>query len=295
MNGKFKGIFTALLTPFDEENRINTDALCAAIDFNLKMGIKGFYVCGSTGEAFLLSEAERVQIMRTVAKHVNGRGTLIAHVGCISTDSSIRLAKEAESMGYDAISSVAPFYYKFSFDEIRTHYFDIVDQVGLPMLVYNFPAFSNVNLSVDALSEFLKDERFLGVKHTSQDLYAMEAIKTAFPDKIIYNGYDEMCLAGLATGADGAIGSTYNFMGDKFVRLQSAVEHNDLAAARAIQHEANVIITCLLKYGIMAAEKAVMTGLGINFGNPRKPCKPLSGDQSAELCETILPMLSCRP
>lgn len=295
MNEKFKGIFTALLTPFDKNGQVNEESLAAALAYNLKMGIKGFYVCGSTGEAFLLTEEERIRIMRFVAQQVRGRATLIAHVGCISTDASVRLAREAEKWGYDAISSVAPFYYKFSFSEIKSHYFGIVDRVGLPMLVYNFPAFSGVNLTVDNIGEFLRDDRFIGVKHTSQDYFALESFKSAFPDKVIYNGYDEMCLAGLAMGADGAIGSTYNFMGDKFVRMQEAVNNGDLTLARKLQHEANIIISALCRVGVMVGEKDIMTALGIDFGQPRPPFAPLREEQRKGLLDTVLPLITCRP
>ena len=144
MKEKFKGIFTALLTPFQENGNINREALENLIDYNLKKGVKGFYVTGSTGEAFLLSYEERKEVMKIVSEKVGGKCTLIAQIGCISTKQAIGLAKYAEDLGYDAISSVAPYYYKFSFAEIKKYYFDIVDSVSLPMIIYNFPAFSGV-------------------------------------------------------------------------------------------------------------------------------------------------------
>lgn len=295
MNEKFRGIFTALLTPFDQNGHINEKVLRSAVEYNLKMKIKGFYVCGSTGEAFLLSEQERMTVMATVADQAAGRATLIAHIGCISTDHSVRLAKAAEQLHYDAISSVAPFYYKFSFSEIKKHYFNIVEAVQLPMLVYNFPAFSGVNLSVENISEFLQDDRFIGVKHTSQDYYALEQYKAFFPNKLVYNGYDEMCLAGLAMGADGAIGSTFNFMGDKFVKMQELVRENKLEKARMLQREANTIITALVKCGVMAGEKAIMTSLGLDFGLPREPFQPVTAEQKEEMLKVVLPLISVHP
>ena len=214
MNEKFKGIFPALLTPFDGQDRVDTEVLGRLVDYNLQKGVDGFYVAGSTAEVFLLDAKERLAVMEAVSSRAGGKCTLIAHMGCISTKQAIEYAREAKEMGYDAISSVAPFYYKFSFEEIRRYYFDIVDAVDLPMLIYNFPAFSGVNLTTDNIREFLADDRFLGVKHTSSDFYALEQFKAGFPDKIVYNGYDEMFLAGLSMGADGGIGSTFNFMAE---------------------------------------------------------------------------------
>ena len=291
MNEKFKGIFPSLLTPFDENDRVNTKVLEELVDYNLKKGVDGFYVGGSTAEAFLLTEEERLLVMKTVSERAKGKCTLIAHIGCISTAQAIRLAKAAQEMGYDAVSSVAPFYYKFSFNEIKKYYFDIVDAVSLPMLIYNFPAFSGVNLTVDNIKEFLNDDRFIGVKHTSNDFFALEQFKAAFPDKLVYNGYDEMLLAGLSMGADGAIGSTFNFMAEKFIKIRELLAQNDLARAQKIQKDANIIIQALCKVGVMQGEKAVLDALGFDFGPARAPFAPLTEAQKKELLDVVLPLL----
>ena len=114
MNEKFKGIFPALLTPFDSKGNINFTALKMLVESLLAQGVSGFYVDGSTAEAFLLSMEERKALIRTVADYNQRRGVLIAQIGCIATKDAIALANVAEECGYDAISSVAPFYYKFS-------------------------------------------------------------------------------------------------------------------------------------------------------------------------------------
>lgn len=291
MNQKFKGIFPALLTPFDKEDKVNIAVLEEITEYNIKKGVDGFYVGGSTAEAFLLTEEERIQVMETVSKVAKGRVTLIAHIGCISTAQAIRLAKVAKELGYDAISSVSPFYYKFSFAEIKKYYFDIVDAVDLPMLIYNFPAFSGVNLTVDNISEFLSDERFIGVKHTSSDYFALEQFKSTYPDKLVYNGFDEMFMAGLAMGADGAVGSTFNLMAEKFIKIRNLFAENKVEEARKVQNEANIIIRALCKVGVMQGEKAVMDALGFDMGPARAPFGPLTEEQKKELLDTVLPLL----
>ena len=294
MNEKFKGIFTALLTPFDANDKVNTKVLRELIDYNLEKGVQGFYVGGSTAEAFLLTEEERLLVMKTVSDHAKGRCTLIAHVGCISTAQAIRLAQAAKEWGYDAMSAVAPFYYKFGFQEIKKYYYDIVDAVDLPMIIYNFPAFSGFNLTVDNVSEFLCDDRFLGVKHTSSDYFALEQFKARFPDKILYNGYDETFLAGLSMGADGAIGSTFNLMAEKFVQIREAFLGEDIKTAQKLQKEANGIIQALCKVGVMQGEKAVMDALGFDFGPARPPFGPLTEEQKQGLFDTVMPLLQKR-
>ena len=139
------------------------------------------------------------------------------------------------------------------------------------MLVYHFPAFSGVNMGIGEMSEFLSDDKFIGIKYTSNDFFMLEQCKTNFPDKLVYNGFDEMFMAGLAMGADGGIGSTYNFMADKFVKIQRLFKENKIEEAQEIQKEVNKIITILCKIGVMQAEKEVLNQLGFDFGNCRHP------------------------
>ena len=286
----FKGIFTALLTPFDKENKINEKALEALVKHNLSMGVKGFYVCGSTGEAFLLSTDERKQVMEIV-KDCAPEATLIAHIGSVNEAEATELAKCAEKLGYNAISSVAPFYYKFSFEEIKGYYNRLADSVELPMLVYHFPAFSGVNMGAGEISQFLENDKFLGVKFTSNDFFTLEQIKSKFPNKIVYNGFDEMFLSGLSMGADGGIGSTYNFMADKFVAIQKLFAENRIAEAQEVQREANRIITLLCKFGVMQAEKEVLNQLGFDFGECRKPFGALNDEQKSVVAKEIIPFI----
>jgi N-acetylneuraminate lyase len=287
---KFKGIFPALFTPFTENSEVNHSELRRLMEYNIEKGVDGFYVDGSSAEAFMLSMEERKAIIKTCAEYKD-QCTLIAQVGCIATDHAVELGLFAKECGYSAISSVAPFYFKFTFDEIKSYYYDLADRVGLPILIYNIPAFSGVTFSVENLSEFLSDDRFIGVKHTSNDYFALRRFKTAFPDKILYNGYDETFLAGLSMGADGAIGSTYNFMADKFIKIYNLFNENNVQEAMKIQKEADMIIAELLKVGVMQGTKAALDGIGFNMGNPRKPFKPLDEKTKKEFLDKILPLL----
>ena len=286
-----KGIFTALLTPFDKNNKINAKALEELIKFNVKMGVNGFYVTGSTGEAFLLSTEERKEVM-DIVKATAPDKVLIAHVGSVSEATAIELGEYAKKLNYDMVSSVSPFYYKFSFKEIKEYYCNIADAAGLPMLVYHIPAFSGVNMGMSEMRQFLEDDRFIGIKFTSNDFFTLEQAKAAFPDKLVYNGYDEMIMSGLAMGADGAIGSTYNFMADKFVKIQELFAKNEIEAAREIQKEANRIITILIQCGVMQAEKEIMNQLGIDFGGCRKPFIDCTPEQKELLAKEVLPYIT---
>lgn len=286
----FGGIFTALLTPFDKNGKINEKELEKLVKYNIKMGVNGFYVCGSTAEAFLLSTDERKQVLDVVKDTAKDK-TLIAHIGSVNEIEATCLAKYAETLGYDAISSVSPFYYNFSFGEIKDYYFRLANSVSIPMVVYNFPAFSGVNLGMKEISQFLSDDKFLGLKHTSNDYFTLEQVKAAFPEKTVYNGFDEMFLAGLSMGADGGIGSTYNFMADKFVKIKEHFEKGDIKEAQKIQATANKIIAVLCKVGVMAGEKEVLNQLGFDFGECRKPFKSLSEEEKALIKNEIIPLV----
>lgn len=288
---KYKGIYTALLTPFDKNNKVNEKELEKLVKFNVDNGVSGFYVGGSTAEAFLLSTDERKQIM-DVVKSVAPNHTLIAHIGSINELEARELGKHAKKLSYDLVSSVAPFYYKFSFEEIKNYYFRLADISELPMLVYHFPAFSGVNMGIAEISEFLSDKRFIGIKYTSNDFFTLEQCKTGFPEKIVYNGFDEMFLAGLSMGADGGIGSTYNFMADKFVKILCLYKNNKIEEAQQIQREVNSIITILCKIGVMQAEKEVLNQLGFDFGNCRPPFRTPTDEEKELIKNKIMPFFN---
>lgn len=292
MNQRLQGIYTALLTPFGSDGRVNGKSLEKLIERNIGQGVAGFYVGGSTAEAFLLTEDERKELYKTVKAIAGDRVKLIAHVGAISTAQSIAFATAAQDAGYDAVSSIPPFYYKFTFEELKGHYDAITAAVDLPMLVYAFPAFSGVDFGLQEIGELFLNPKVAGIKYTANDFFKLERVRAAYPEKIIFNGYDEMMLCGLVAGADGGIGSTYNFMADKFVRLYGLFRAEKLSDARRLQSEINTVIAALCKAGVMQAEKAVLDALGIPMGHARAPFKPLGKAAEKELLDKVLPLLT---
>ena len=285
MNSKFHGVFPALLTPYKESGEVNTDALRELVRYNLAKGVTGFYVCGSTSEAFLLSNDERKKIVETVCDENAGRAAVIAHVGCIGEDMALDLARHAKAAGADAISSVPPFYYGFTFDEIKKYYFDLAD-TGMPVIIYNFVAAGGAKLSTDNFIEFLSDERFIGVKHTSSDFFMLERLKKFRPDAAVFNGYDEMFLSGLIAGADGGIGSTYNFMAEKYVKIEKLFRAGDIDGAREEQRRANNITETLIRYGVMPGAKLICRHIGLDLGVCRRPFGVIPEDKAKIIIDT---------
>jgi N-acetylneuraminate lyase len=280
-----RGIFPALLTPFMEDGAINEDSLRKLVSANIAKGVTGFYVCGSTSEVLLLKPEERKRLLEIVVDEVGGKAAIICHIGAISTEWAIEYARHAESLGVDAVSSIPPFYYPFTADEIISYYIDIVSAITIPMVVYNFPAFSGVTMTLDRVKTLREHKNIIGIKHTSTDLFQINSMKRSDPDIIIFNGYDEIFLGGLSMGADGGIGSTYNVMAEKFIAIKSAFDSGRLDEARRVQTEADDVIRVLAPMNVFAAEKYLLTLQGIPFGGCRKPFKPLTEEQKGKLAD----------
>lgn len=273
---KMDGICAALLTPFHEDGKVNHAALKRQVRHLISQGIDGFYVCGSTGEAFLLSQEERKAVLETVCEENNGEKYVIAHVGQISTDAALDLGLHAKGAGVDAVSSISPFYYKFSTEEIKKYYLDLLNGIGLPFFIYNFPAFSGFSLTLELLDELCQNKHIAGVKFTASDFFQLERMKEAHPELVVWNGYDEMLLSGLSAGADGGIGSTYNVLCVAVHRIYDAFRAGDLQRAQAYQHIVNDMISVISKYGVFPSIKAILGFEGIDFGSCRRPFAPVS-------------------
>lgn len=274
------GIYTALVTPFDKENHIWDVPFRQLIERNLQEGAAGFFVGGSSGECFLLSHEERVQTYELVAEY-RSRTDLIAHVGAISTDEAIAFAKEAKRLGYQHISATAPLYYGFTSREVCEYYYDIAEAAEMPVIIYNFPGNTKreFDLSDPNYRALFQSSAIEGVKHTNQVVYQMERIMELNPSLKIWNGFDETMVAGLALGAQGSIGSTFNCMLPHYKKIYDAFLAGDIDAAREMQHSANHIMEAFCKVGLIAAVKYVLCKQGIDVGNPRKPFRPLGTEE----------------
>ncbi len=285
MVSHLRGVMPALLTPFDAQQNIDRASLRRLVRFNIKQGVDGVYVGGSTGEAFVQSLSEREEVLEIVAEEAKGKITLIAHVGCISTAESQQLAAAAKRYGFDAVSAVTPFYYPFSFEEHCDHYRAIIDSAdGIPMVVYNIPALSGVKLTLEQINQLVTLPGVGALKQTSGDLYQMEQIRRAHPELVLYNGYDEIFASGLLAGADGGIGSTYNIMAWRYLGIVQALKEGDTAKAQQLQHECNKVIDLLVKVGVFRGLKTVLHYMDVlSVPLCRKPFAPVEDKFQAEL------------
>jgi len=287
---KLTGILPALLTVFDEKG-VDTKTTGTLVDKLLAAGVDGLYVGGSSGEMVLQSVCERKALLECVMESAEGRGAVIAHIGALSTADTVDLARHAKAAGADAVSSVTPLYYKYSFREVKAYYARIAEASELPVIIYNIPALTGMTLSAAQLGEILSIPGVAGMKFTSSDFFQLERLRSDFPEHVFYNGSDEMLLSGLAAGADGGIGTTYNFQPDRIVNIRKAYLANDMQGALRLQSDANRVIEVILRNGVLPSSKKLLQMMGLDAGLCREPFQPLTEEMIADLRENALPML----
>lgn len=274
------GIYSASITAYDASGRVDGAALQRVMARNLEEGAAGFFVGGSSGECFLLTEAERVEVFEAASAFA-GKTNLIAHVGAISTAEAVRYAKAAMSMGFDFTAATAPFYYGFSPKEICRYYYDIAEASGAPVLIYNFPG--NTHKEFDIANpdyiQLLRSGSILGVKQTNYNLFQMERILNLNPDLVAFDGYDETMVAGQALGCIGSIGSTFNMMLPHYKKIFDLFEAGERAAALELQHKANNCMEAMCRVGLIPAIKYELSRQGFPVGEPRAPFSPLTQEQ----------------
>ena len=284
----FQRLWSALITPMNADESVNYEALERIVDLQIREGAEGFYCCGSSGEALLLTLEERKKVLEHVVKAANGRVPVISHVGTIRTKDVIDLADHALSNGAMAVSMIPPYYYKFSMDEIMGYYEAVIDALpNAPVIVYNIPQFTGVEFSKDNAGRLLANGNIVGIKHTSTNLYGLERIGQAFPDKALINGFDEQYLAALSMGAYATIGTSVNLFAPLFHRVREAYTAGDMALALRWQRAINLRVEATVKVGIFNAMKYGWTLRGIDCGFCRAPFRPLDAEARQAMAELM--------
>lgn len=285
---QFRRIWSALITPTNADESVNYEALERLVERQIAEGAEGFYCCGSSGEGLLLTLDERKQVLEHALKAADGRVPVISHVGTIRTRDVIDLAEHAMSAGALAVSMIPPYYYKFSMNEIMGYYEDVIRAIpNVPAIVYNIPQFTGVEFSKDNAGRLLANENIVGIKHTSTNLYSLERMGQAFPDKALINGFDEQFLGALSMGSVATIGTTVNLFAPLFHKTRDAYARGDMAEALRWQHEINRRVEATVRIGIFNAMKYGWTLRGIDCGFCRAPFRPLDEAARAAMRELV--------
>jgi N-acetylneuraminate lyase len=281
----FSGIWPALVTPLTSAGQVDVPATTHLVEGLLQTGIGGLYVCGGTGEGVLLDPALRCAMAETVIGLVQHHIPVMVHIGAITTEVAVELAKHASRVGADAISAIPPFYYPYSFRVILAHYQAIAAVSQVPLYAYYIPGSTGATFTADQILELCALEGVAGLKYTSQDLWTLSRLmRLRDPSRVnVLSGPDELHLPCLSLGCDGAIGTTYNFMPRLYVDLRQAYLHGDVEMARRLQFIANDIITVLLTHGVIAATKATLGLLGYAVGYGVPPMPRIEGEDLVKL------------
>lgn len=288
MEEHLKGLYAALLVPFDENGQVKEEGLKQIAKNAIEVEqLDGLYVNGSSGENFLISKEQKKQIFKVVKEAVGNDVKLIAQVGSLDLNEAIELGKYATNLGYDALSAVTPFYYPFSFEEIKQYYFDIIEATQNKMIIYAIPDLTGVNISINQFEELFDNEKIVGVKYTAPNFFLLERIRKAFPDKLILSGFDEMLVQAVISGVDGAIGSTYNVNGRRARQIYDLAREGKVEEAYKIQHDTNNIIETVLSMGIYPTLKEILKTRGIDGGVPKRPFSPFNEANRKELNQLI--------
>ena len=273
---KIKGLIAAAFAAYDAFGNIELGTIPALTEHLVKQGLKGVFICGTNGEGPSLSTDERMAIAEAYIAAIQGRILSFVHVGHSSIGEAKRLAAHAESIGADYISAVSAFYFK------PTSVENLVDAMAeiaaaasnTPFYYYHIPTVTGVQIDMLRFLE-LAEERiptFQGIKYTAATLHEYQACLQYKEGKFdILFGYDELLLPALAVGAEGAIGSTYNYAAPLYQEVIRLFHHGDHEAARNLHFKAVEMVQLLVKYGPIPVQRAIMKHMGLDLGRPRLP------------------------
>lgn len=285
---RINGLIAAAFTPMNEDESINLKRVEPLYNYYKQNGIKGVFLNGSTGEGLSLTYNERLHLCEEWGKIVDDDFKLIVHIGSNSLKEAKEFAIHAGKNGVDGISMIGPFYQKPSTVEILVEMCaQVAAQVpDIPFYYYHIPIFTGFDFSmVDFLKHSSKKiPNLAGLKFSDSNLSEYNLCRAFQGGKynILY-GNDEMFLAGIATGAKGFIGSTYNLFPGLYQEIREAFKTNRMDHARELQVKAIQFVKVLDRFNYNAASKAAMKMIGVDCGASRLPFRTLNGSQTTSL------------
>ncbi len=278
---KYQGIIPAFYACYDEEGNISPEAVRALTQYHIDKGVKGVYVCGSSGECIYQSVEERKITLENVMAVAKGKLTVIAHVACNNTKDSVELAKHAESLGVDAIAAIPPIYFRLPEYSIAKYWNTMSEAApNTDFVIYNIPQLAGVALTMNLYKEMLKNPRVIGVKNSSMPVQDIQMFKAEGKDDVIvFNGPDEQFISGRVIGAGAGIGGTYGVMPELFLKMDELVKANRLEEAKEVQYAANEVIYKMCSgHGNMYAmiKEILRINENLDLGSVREPLEPLN-------------------
>ena len=289
---KFKGIYTPVVTPYDEDFVCNEEALAETIEFLIKSGVNGLVIAGSTGEYYAQTMKERIKLMEICKNLIKSRLPMIVGTGAIRTEDSIEYAKQAKRIGADALLVTTPPYAYPTGREIALHALAIDRAADLPIMLYNYPGRMSVNMDRDTLDRVGRSKNFCGIKESSGDINRLHMLAREYPHISLSCGMDDQALEFFAWGAESWVCAGSNFSPEAHIALYRAcVLEKNFEKGRLIMTAMLPLMTVLEQGGkFVQSIKHGLTLRGIDAGPPRKPLQPLNKEDKRELREVITTM-----
>lgn len=281
-----KGCFPPIPTPFDAKGKVDHDQLASNLEQWQKTPLNGFAVLGSNGEAVLLREREKMEIWKTAGEVIRRDRLFIAGTGCESSEETLELTEKAARLGANVAMIVNPHYYKprMGFPALIAHYTMIADRSSIPIIIYNVPAFTGIDLGAEIISELANHPKIIGLKESSGNVVKMGQLVDSVGDKFqVLAGSGGFLLPALVVGAVGGVMALAAVAPHLLDEIVQSFEKGDLKKAKKIQLRlipANTAVTS--QYGI-AGLKDALDLIGMYGGPVRPPLLPLEDGQKSDL------------
>jgi 4-hydroxy-tetrahydrodipicolinate synthase len=282
-----KGSIVALITPF-RSNQIDVVALKRLLEWHLIQGTDGIVVCGTTGEAAMLTQEERTLIISIAVSVLKGKVPVIVGCGTSSTAQTLAFMQEAETLGADAALVVTPYYVKLSQQGIIQHFKMVHEHTRLPIIVYNNPGRVGVNIEINTAVKLCEIPRVLGFKDSHIDPTRMAAIRHAVGNKMsLFSGEDSIASAHMLYGADGAISVLGNVVPDVYKSLMNAWKMHDIQAFTRLTHELQPLCTAMAAETNPCTIKYAVSRMGYCTADVRLPLTPIKDETKQGIDEAL--------
>lgn len=281
------GLFTALITPFDDKGKVDVERLAQLVKFQVSKGTDGIFPCGSTGLGPLLGTDERKTVVETVISTDNGQVPVVVQVGCADTPSTLELARHAEKSGAYGVASLTPYYYKPGEKAIVKHFESVSASVSIPVFAYNIPPFTGINLAPSLVSSMANAGIIAGIKDSSRDfLQIVDLVESVPEDFVVMNGTEEYGLFAIMSGADGLVSGGASALPELFKKLvdsQGSGDHRAALEAQLTVHK----VKELVKSAPIPAYYEILHERGVECGSPRPPFLPMEKDASIKVIDGL--------
>lgn len=286
---ELKGIITAMVTPFTEEQTLNEEATVALVNRLIDKGVAGLFILGTNGEFHVMTRAEKCSFAKIVIEATAGRVPVYVGTGGNSTEEVIELSKEMAAVGANALSVINPYFVGLSEAELLNHYTKIADEVSIPLILYNIPKNTGMAISPEAVAILSGHSNIIGIKDSSGDLETIRNYISAAKGQsfAVLSGSDSLILEALKIGATGAVAATSNVLTENDVAIYNHWLAGELNEAQKMQ-ESIEAFRRVLKFGTLPSVlKEAITLQGIKVGQARLPVLPITFEQQKEVARVL--------